>query len=277
MVFAVLGSACSGDSAGSPSTASETLEGIDNRTGQQDVSQIVDHLRPSVVQVQAGGATLNMFGQPLPQGEIGTGFVFDDEGYIVTNNHVVRAGASSVPPNITVALNDDRRLPAEVVGVDQFTGLAVLKVDADNLTPVALATSEEPRVGEFVIAIGHALELEGGPTVSAGVVSATNSSLYGEEGLTRFGLIQTDAAINPGDSGGPLVNIEGNVIGVNVAYLASSAIDGIGFAISIRKATPLIEEMAAIDKAERGVLGSTSETSEFVAAMVSRQAWNIIV
>jgi serine protease Do len=258
MVFVILGSACSGDSTGSrtaPSTTSETPESIDNRTGQQDVSQIVDHLRPSVVQVQAGGATVNMFGQSLPQGGSGTGFVFDDKGYIVTNNHVVRAGAVSVPPNITVALNDDRRLPAEVVGVDQLTGLAVLKVDADNLTPITLATSGEPRVGEFVVAIGHALGLEGGPTVSVGVVSATNSSLHGEEGLTRFGLIQTDAAINPGNSGGPLVDIDGNVIGINVAHLTSSAIGGIGFAISIRKATPLIEEIVAIDKAERGVVG----------------------
>ncbi|MDQ7909157.1 trypsin-like peptidase domain-containing protein [Phytohabitans sp. ZYX-F-186] len=162
----------------------------------------------------------------------GSGFAVDDQGHIITNNHVVEGGGS-----VTVVGPDGRRLPAEVVGRDPGSDIAVLRVDpSSGLRPLALAQPGTTRVGEPVLAVGSPLGLSG--TVTAGIVSALDRQVrLGNTGARR-NAIQTDASINPGNSGGPLVNARGEVVGVNtaIATLEGSGNIGIGFAIPIEQA-----------------------------------------
>jgi S1-C subfamily serine protease len=179
----------------------------------------------------------------------------DKEGHIITNNHVVRLGSNRVAQRITVTLSDNRSFSAQVIGTDPQTDLAVIQINANNLTPATTGSSADLRVGEAVVAIGHALALEGGPTVSTGVVSAKDRSLQESDQVTLVGLIQTDAAINPGNSGGPLVNTRSEVIGINTARIPGSTVEGIGFAIAIDNAKPIVQELLARGRVERGFLG----------------------
>jgi putative serine protease PepD len=162
----------------------------------------------------------------------GSGFAVDDQGHIITNNHVVSGGGS-----VSVVGQDGRRLPAEVVGRDPSSDIAVLRVDpSSGLRPLALAQPDTTRVGEPVLAVGSPLGLSG--TVTAGIVSALDRQVrLGDTGARR-NAIQTDASINPGNSGGPLVNARGEVVGVNtaIATLEGSGNIGIGFAIPIEQA-----------------------------------------
>jgi putative serine protease PepD len=162
----------------------------------------------------------------------GSGFAVDDQGHIITNNHVVSGGGS-----VSVVGQDGRRLPAEVVGRDPSSDIAVLRVDpSSGLRPLALAQPDTTRVGEPVLAVGSPLGLSG--TVTAGIVSALDRQVrLGDTGARR-NAIQTDASINPGNSGGPLVNSRGEVVGVNtaIATLEGSGNIGIGFAIPIEQA-----------------------------------------
>ncbi len=161
-------------------------------------------------------------------------------GLILTNNHVVEGTTS-----VTVSFNDgehDQPLPAEVVGTEPGRDLAVLRVKASDLTPVELARSSALRLGDPVIAIGFPLDL-GGPTVTSGIVSGLDRTIEGREGdLT--GLLQTDAAINPGNSGGPLVDRAGRLVGINTAGIREDGTEGIGFAIAIDGALPVIERLS---------------------------------
>jgi putative serine protease PepD len=169
----------------------------------------------------------------------GSGFAVDDQGHIVTNNHVVESGGS-----VSVVGQDGRRLPAEVVGRDPSSDIAVLRVDpSSGLRPLALARPGTTRVGEPVLAVGSPLGLSG--TVTAGIVSALDRQVrLGSTGARR-NAIQTDASINPGNSGGPLVNARGEVIGVNtaIATLEGSGNIGIGFAIPIEQAQQAAERI----------------------------------
>lgn len=162
----------------------------------------------------------------------GSGFAVDDQGHIITNNHVVAGGGS-----VTVVGQDGRRLPAEVVGRDPSSDIAVLRVNqSSGLRPLALARPGSTRVGEPVLAVGSPLGLSG--TVTAGIVSALDRQVrLGDTGARR-NAIQTDASINPGNSGGPLVNARGEVVGVNtaIATLEGGGNIGIGFAIPIEQA-----------------------------------------
>ncbi|MCY4112134.1 MAG: trypsin-like peptidase domain-containing protein, partial [Chloroflexi bacterium] len=235
-----------------PEAADFTLAGEDLRRAVT-IPDLVDLARPSVVHIATEVATSDTSGPARPGGGVGTGFIISADGYIVTNNHVV-AGADRVvvtfpPPeaaatdasetNGTPGANRrhlDHAADAEIVGRDPQTDLAVLRVDVEGLTPLALGTSADLRIGEVVVAIGHALDLPGGPTVTAGVVSAIGRVLtnIGPQRLTLSDLIQTDASINPGNSGGPLLNLYGEVVGVNSA--GAGAAEGIGFAIAIDNA-----------------------------------------
>ncbi len=177
-----------------------------------------------------------------------SGFIFDDRGYILTNNHVVR-GADE----IEVTLSDGREFEAEVVGHDPSTDVAVIKIDGSELPTVRLGDSDAVRVGDWAIAIGNPLELEG--TVTVGVVSAlgrTNLNIRGGAPVYQD-FIQTDASINFGNSGGPLVNIRGEVIGMNAA--TNVAAEGIGFAIPINIARRVADELVSEGKVVRGYLG----------------------
>jgi serine protease Do len=166
----------------------------------------------------------------------------------VTNNHVV-AGAQT----IEVVFADDRKMPARVLGRDPTTDLAVLKVDASDLPVATLGDSGALKVGDDVIAIGNALALEGGPTVTRGIVSAEDRTITAENGIRLEHVIQTDTAINPGNSGGPLVNSAGEVVGINTAVAGDA--QNIGFSIAVNAAKPIIEELRQGTTRSRPFLG----------------------
>jgi serine protease Do len=190
--------------------------------------------------------TLN---QPVQDG-VGTGVVLDADGHILTNFHVVE-GAQ----RIIVTLDSKLSFEAELIGGDPRTDTAVIRIDAEGLVPAMLGVSAELEVGEDVIAIGHALGLRGGPTVSKGVVSALGRSIATGPQTTIVDLIQTDASINPGNSGGPLVNDRAEVVGINTAIIKES--QGIGFAINIDDAKVVAEQLVAKGFVERGFIGIT--------------------
>ena len=186
-------------------------------------------------------------GQQQPerkQGGLGTGFIIDKTGLIITNNHVVEDADT-----IKVKLKDEREFDAKVVGRDPQTDLALIKVDAKGELPVArLGRSAELKVGEWVLAVGSPFGLE--QTVTAGIVSAKGRAI-GSGPYDDF--IQTDASINPGNSGGPLVNLNGEVVGINTAIIAQG--QGIGFAIPIDMATKIVAQLKDNGEVTRGWLG----------------------
>jgi S1-C subfamily serine protease len=212
--------------------------------------EVVKILRPSVVHVATSlDVGMGRFNQPVPEG-VGTGVILDKDGHILTNFHVVR-GAQ----RIIVTLDSKRSFEAELIGGDARTDTAVIRIDADGLVPAKLGVSAELQVGEDVIAIGHALGLRGGPTVSKGVVSALGRSIATGPQTTIVDLIQTDASINPGNSGGPLVNDRAEVVGMNTAIIRESR--GIGFAINIDDAKAVAEQLVSKGYVERGFIGIT--------------------
>jgi serine protease Do len=165
----------------------------------------------------------------------GTGFVISADGLIATNAHVV-SGAQT----ITITFSDGSTANATLVGSDSRADLAVVRAAKTGLTPLAVGSSAEMRVGDMVMAIGNALALEGGPTVSLGIISAKDRTIEAENG-SLSNLIQTDAAINEGDSGGPLVNASGEVIGINT--ISANLAQNIGFAIAIDEAMATINNL----------------------------------
>ena len=167
----------------------------------------------------------------------GSGFIVDSDGLIVTNAHVVEDAAE-----IEVRFFGGERTRAEAIGVDTTRDLAVLQVEVPNLPTVQLGSSAGVEVGDEVIAIGNAIGIIGEPTVTAGIVSGLNRSIPLQDGKRLVRLIQTDAAINPGNSGGPLVNAAGEVIGINTA-IAGGFVEGIGYAVSIDHARPVIDQL----------------------------------
>jgi len=166
----------------------------------------------------------------------GSGIIISEDGYVVTNQHVIE-GASEV----TVVLNTGDEYTAKIVGEDSKSDLAVLKIDAKNIVPATLGNSETVQVGEIAVAIGNPLGQEFAGSVTAGVISAVNRTMTVDN--KKYNLIQTDAAINPGNSGGALVNIYGEVIGINSVKISSTGVEGIGFAISISEAKPIIDDL----------------------------------
>ncbi len=180
---------------------------------------------------------------------LGSGFIIDDSGYIVTNHHVVKQAT-----DVTVILHDDRRLDARIVGTDPKTDLAVLKVDTDrDLTAVSWGDSDAAQVGDWTLAIGNPFGLGG--SVTAGIISARGRDINAGP-YSRF--IQTDTAINRGNSGGPLFNMDGEVIGVNTAILSPSGGSvGVGFALPSQVAQPIVAELRRSGDVVRGWLGVT--------------------
>ena len=211
-------------------------------------AEVVKLLKPSVVHIASGSLSTDMFNQPVPRTGVGSGLVLDLEGRILTNNHVI-SGAQSV----TVTLGDGRSYSASLVGADPVTDLAVIQIDAAQLVPARLGSSSNIEVGEDVIAVGHALGLKGGRTVSKGVISAVNRTIAVNAQSSMVDLIQTDASINPGNSGGPLVSKEGAVIGINTAIIDGS--NGIGFAINIDDAKTIVGQLIEFGVVNRGFIG----------------------
>ncbi len=224
-----------------------SADGRSHPGGRTVVPAMVARVLPAVVSITTRQIERDQFNQPVPARGLGSGFIVDPRGYIFTNNHVVE-GAEQ----IKVTLPDERAFRATLVGADRFTDLAVLKIDGDNLPVVPLGDSASLSVGESVVAIGSPLWIEGGPTVTTGVVSGLGRSMEDPRLPVLHNLIQTDAAINPGNSGGPLLNLAGQVIAINTAVIPSA--HGIGFAIAINTAKPVLKELIASGRIVRPIL-----------------------
>jgi S1-C subfamily serine protease len=189
-------------------------------------------------------------------GGSGSGVVYGEEGYLITNDHVV-AGAEEV----FVVFSDGARYQAEIVGTDPLTDLAVLKVDRPDLVPIAIGSSDDLAIGEPAIAVGNPLGLEGGPTVTMGIVSALDRSLSVSSGATLFGLIQTDAPIAPGSSGGALVDAAGRLIGITTAIAVSDVgAEGLGFAVPIDLVVGVANDLIGRGEVQHALLGIQGDT-----------------
>ncbi len=214
---------------------------------EKQITDSVEKLSESVVSITSIRITGNPFSGFAPVQGAGTGVILDKKGYIVTNNHVIEKAEQ-----VKVSLKDGRSLDGKVIGTDPATDLAIIKIEEQNLPCAPLGDSGDLKVGQIVLAIGNALGLPGGHSVSTGVVSAYGRPLQGSD-FIHEGFIQTDAAINPGNSGGPLADIYGNVIGINTAIIPYA--QGIGFAIPINTAKWVIEQILEKGRVIRPWLG----------------------
>ena len=230
-------------------------------------SYAYERVYPAVVGIVAKSIAYDIFRRPVTEQSSGSGVVFHQDGYIATNNHVVE-GASE----LLVSFADGRVLNGTVVGTDPFTDLAVLKVDETDLPIAEFGDSDALRIGELAVAIGNPVGPEFARTATAGVISGLNRRV--QRGESFFEVIQTDAAINPGNSGGPLVNGAGQVIGINTAKLAATEIEGIGFAIPINTARPILNELVRDGRVPRPWLGvrivNKAEAERFFDVTVDR-------
>jgi len=214
---------------------------------EKNVLDTLEKANKSVVNINTLKLVRHMFYQAVPVGGLGSGTIIDTEGYVLTNNHVVE-GAEK----ISVTLWNGDVLEGKIVGTCAVHDTAVVKVDQQNLSAAKLGNSDNLRVGQRVYAIGNPFGLTGGPSVTSGVISATNRTIESQRGLIE-NLVQTDAAINPGNSGGPLVDLEGQVIAINTAIIPYA--QGIGFAIPINSAKNCTGEMTKNEISVRPWLG----------------------
>ncbi|MFD2170563.1 S1C family serine protease [Tumebacillus lipolyticus] len=244
------------DNGNSKGGSSETI----NVNVQTGVVEAVEKIKPAVVGVLNLQKNRDFFGRSAGNEQMkgtGSGILFDDKGHIITNNHVVD-GADTVE----ISLQDGKRIKAKVLGADSMTDLAVLEVDPNDvkgITPAKFGNSESLNIGEPAIAIGNPLGLKFAQSVTVGVISATKREMpiYDESGVEVFSqnVLQTDAAINPGNSGGALVNIKGELIGINSAKISSTGVEGIGFAIPINEAQPILQQLMEKGSIVRPVMG----------------------
>jgi len=232
---------------GAPSVAAQPVS-----VASGSISDLVDAVRPSVVSVRQEVTQTNTLGQTQRGRAAGTGFVLSADGYIVTNNHVIAEGDSPV-----VTFADGTTEPATIVAGDPSRDLAVLKVDRTDLVPLAVGDSEALRLGDQLIAVGYALDLNGEPSVTAGILSAKNRTITAENGAQLVNLLQTDTAINPGNSGGPLLNSRGEVVGINTAIAGGA--ENIGFAIAITPVMDVIDSLREGSVPDRALMGVTTQ------------------
>ena len=251
VALTLLASACS-VSWGSGSSADTASGGTDATTLQQTtgtasgdpVVAAIGDVAPAVVTITSRSAPQDSpFGITSSGEATGTGFIVRSDGLIVTNDHVIE-GAQQV--TVTLPGSNGRTLDATVVSTDQTHDLAVIRVDATGLPTVLLGDSNDLQLGQQVVALGYALGLKGGPTVTSGIVSSLDRTIQVQDPNAASGsrtyadVLQTDAAINPGNSGGPLIDLSGHVVGIDSA--GSSSAENIGFAIAIDAAKPLIQQ-----------------------------------
>ena len=221
---------------------------------------VANKVLPSIVGINVTYSVNSIFyaGQGTAQAQ-GSGVIISEDGYILTNNHVVNSASSSSyyelgkASKITVTLyNDSTEYEAEIIGTDEQTDLAVIKINKDGLTAAELGDSDSVQVGEFCMAIGNNLGL--GTTVTDGIVSAVNRTVTDEDG-NSYTAIQTNAAINSGNSGGALVNSQGQVIGINTLKIAGDGVEGVGFAIPINSTKDIYSQLIEFNKVKRPYLG----------------------
>lgn len=220
---------------------------------------VANKVRPSIVGIKVEYAATSLFGAPQMVSAEGSGIIITEDGYILTNNHVVNSTSSSSfyeiskASKLTVTLYaDEQTYEAKIIGTDEQTDLAVIKIDKTGLTPAELGDSDGVQVGEFCMAVGNPLGMQS--SVSAGIVSAVDRQITDEDGKT-FTLIQTDAAINSGNSGGALVNSKGQVIGVNTMKLSGTGVEGVGFAIPINSTKDIYSQLIEHQKVKRPYIG----------------------
>lgn len=214
---------------------------------------------PSVVGIAVEFPVNSIFGRGTTTTSAeGSGIIISEDGYILTNNHIVSSSSSSsyyevgeASKVVVYLYNDETPYEATIVGTDEQTDLAVIKLDKTGLTAAELGDSDSVQVGEFSMAVGNPLGMQS--SVSAGMISAVNRKVT-SDGIT-FNLIQTDAAINSGNSGGALVNSKGQVIGINTLKLSGTGVEGMGFAIPINSTKPIYEQLIEYQKVKRPYIG----------------------
>jgi len=235
---------------------------------QSQVIAVYEAVSPAVVNITNRGYAYDMFMRAIPQEGSGSGFVYDTDGHIVTNYHVIESAEE-----LLVTLADGRVYEAEVVGADPSNDLAAIRIDAgaDLPEPLVLGDSDQLRVGQFVLAIGNPFGLE--QTLTTGVISALGRVIENSDGGFIGEAIQTDAAINPGNSGGPLLDLEGRVVGINSQIISpSGASAGIGFAVSVSTARRVVPELIARGYYPHPWLGAQMLTLTPATADVLREA-----
>ncbi|MBI2860954.1 MAG: trypsin-like peptidase domain-containing protein [Chloroflexi bacterium] len=203
-----------------------------------NIADVVEKVKPSVVAITTEVVTLDFFNRPFTEEGAGSGWIIDEDGIIVTNNHVVEGAR-----NITVTLDNGATLAVgpDSVFTDVFSDLAVLRVNASGLPALKTGDSSRMRIGDWVIAVGNALGQ--GIRATEGIVSRKGVSIPVSRAQTLFDLVETTAAINPGNSGGPLVNLAGEVIGITSAKIATIGVEGMGYAIGTETAIPILEAL----------------------------------
>ncbi len=233
-----------------------TLQSVRSRSGARssEIEELLRRLSPDEQLPPGFGETPSR-----PRGGVGSGFIISADGFIITNHHVV-TGADK----ITVTLNDRRVFEAQVIGSDELSDVALLKIEGDDLPSVSFGDSEAIRVGEWVLAIGSPFGLEF--SAAAGIVSAKSRAVPGNQ-TNYVSFIQTDVAINQGNSGGPLFNLDGDVIGINSQILSSSGgSNGVSFAIPSNVALNVVEQLRETGTVSRGLLGVLIKDVDFALA-----------
>ncbi|HHV71785.1 MAG TPA: PDZ domain-containing protein [Clostridia bacterium] len=215
--------------------------------GGNTITEAAAKVLPAVVGISTKTIQYDFFYRPVPVEGVGSGVIIDQSGLILTNNHVVGDA-----DEINVLLHDGQQVRGQIIWAEPGLDLAIVKVNATNLSVAATGDSEQLKIGELAIAIGNPLGLEYQRSVTAGIISGLNRSITVEGGLVLEDLIQTDASINPGNSGGPLVNAQGQVIGINTAKASA---EGLGFAIPINTAIPIINDLREHGRVLRPWLG----------------------
>ncbi len=224
-----------------------------NFTQEDVVIGAYERVSPAVVHITSTVLTEDFFFRVVPEEGVGSGVIVSQDGYILTNDHVVKDAET-----IKVTLPNEKEYGAMLVGTDPSTDIAVIKIEAppSELTVAPLGDSNSLKVGQMAIAIGNPFRLD--RTITVGVISALNRTLDSDAGYLILGVIQTDAAVNPGNSGGPLVNARGEVIGINTAIFSNTGgFLGIGFAIPINTAKRVADELIQRGKVVRPWLGIT--------------------
>lgn len=225
---------------------------------------VANKVLPSIVGISIDYTVNSMFGQSSTAKASGSGIIISEDGYILTNNHVINSSSSNgnsyyqitEANNLKVTLyNDDTEYDAKVIGSDSQTDLAVIKIEKTGLTAAELGDSSAVQVGEFAMAVGNPLGLQS--SISCGIVSAKDREVTDTDTKTTYHVIQTDAAINSGNSGGALVNADGKVIGINTLKLSGTGVEGIGFAIPINSTIDVYKELISKGKISRPFIGIT--------------------